>query len=165
MTENKPLANRTGVLLLQRNQTLATAESCTGGLIGHRITEVSGSSAYFMGGVVTYSNEAKMRFLNVQESTLMAVGAVSEEVAYEMAQGAKNAFQTDFALSVTGIAGPSGGTLDKPVGLTYIGLATPEGVTVQRHVWEGDRSEVKSQSADAALQMLLDYLMRMQNDI
>ena len=161
MTENEqPLANQIGILLLQKNQTLATAESCTGGLIGHRLTEVAGSSAYFMGGVISYSNEAKMHFLNVQEATLIAVGAVSEEVAREMAAGAKNAFQTDFALSVTGIAGPGGGTPDKPVGLTYIGLATPEGVTVQRHVWQGERSEVKSQSANAAMQMLLDYLTR-----
>ncbi|MEO0565902.1 MAG: CinA family protein [Chloroflexota bacterium] len=138
--------------------TIATAESCTGGLIASRLTDISGSSAYVLGGVVAYSNEAKMSLLNVRQGTLIAYGAVSESTATEMASGARALFNTDFALSVTGIAGPGGGTADKPVGLTYIGLASADGVQVRRFIWEGDRIANKRQSADAALGMLLDLL-------
>jgi PncC family amidohydrolase len=147
-----------GALLKARGQTVVTAESCTGGLIAHRLTNISGSSAYLLGGVVAYSNEVKMNLLNVQESTLIAVGAVSEEVAGEMAVGARKLFGADFALSVTGIAGPDGGTDEKPVGLTYIGLATSDGAQVQRFVWDGDRESNKKMSADAALKMLVEHL-------
>jgi PncC family amidohydrolase len=154
----KTLAVLVGELLIARQMTIATAESCTGGLISHLITDVSGSSAYMMGGVVAYSNEAKMKLLGVKQETLAAVGAVSEEVASELAAGAKSIFGVDCVLSVTGIAGPTGGTVDKPVGLTYIGLATPENITVRRFVWGGDRVQNKMSSAQAALQMLMDYL-------
>ena len=149
---------RAGELLKAQGKTVVTAESCTGGLIAHRLTNVSGSSAYLLGGIVAYSNEAKMNLLKVQESTLIAVGAVSEEVAGEMALGARTLFHADFALSVTGIAGPDGGTDEKPVGLTYIGLATPEMVQVERFVWDGDREANKDFSADAALKMLIEHL-------
>jgi len=149
---------RAGELLKAQGKTVVTAESCTGGLIAHRLTNVSGSSAYLLGGIVAYSNEAKMNLLKVQESTLIAVGAVSEEVAGEMALGARTLFHADFALSVTGIAGPDGGTDEKPVGLTYIGLATPEMVQVERFVWDGDRESNKDFSADAALKMLIEHL-------
>lgn len=147
-----------GNLLKAKSYTLATAESCTGGLIGHRITNVSGSSAYYLGGIISYSNEAKMQFLGVQESTLRDFGAVSEQTAREMALGAQRIFGATFALSVTGIAGPDGGTADKPVGLTYIGLATPTTILVRRFVWTGERIQNKEASAEAALQFLLEYL-------
>lgn len=147
-----------GEILKTQQWTVATAESCTGGLIGDLITNISGSSGYFMGGIISYSNEAKMRLLNVREETLIAVGAVSEEVAHQMAQNARTIFNTTFALSVTGIAGPMGGTAEKPLGLTYIGLATPENVTVKRFVWTGNRTENKESSANAALDMLLQHL-------
>ena len=147
-----------GQRLRADGHTIATAESCTGGLIASRLTDISGSSAYVLGGVVAYSNEAKMSLLNVRQGTLIAYGAVSEPTATEMASGARALFNTDFALSVTGIAGPGGGTADKPVGLTYIGLASADGVQVRRFIWEGDRIANKRQSADAALGMLLDLL-------
>ena len=147
-----------GAALRDRNLTLATAESCTGGLIAHRLTNVSGSSAYFLGGVVSYSNDAKQRLLGVPLATLVAYGAVSEPTARAMAQGARAAFHADLALAVTGIAGPGGGTPDKPVGLTYIALAAPDGEWVERHVWPGDRAAIKAQSAEAALSLAARYV-------
>lgn len=147
-----------GVLLADRGLTLATAESCTGGLVGHRITNVSGSSAYYLGGFVTYSNEAKETLLAVNQDTLLAHGAVSEETALEMAQGARQQLGADMAVSITGIAGPTGGTPEKPVGLAYIALAAPGIEICQRHVWQGDRLANKEQSAQAALQLVLTYL-------
>lgn len=154
------LETRLGALLREREQTICTAESCTGGLIASRLTDVPGSSTYMLGGIVTYSNNAKQNLLNVRQGTLLAYGAVSEATASEMALGAQERFGTDYALSVTGIAGPGGGSPEKPVGLTFIGLAKPDGtVEVQRYVWEGDRLANKQQSADAALQMLIDVLV------
>lgn len=148
-----------GELLRQREATVCTAESCTGGLIASRLTDISGSSAYVLGGIVAYSNSVKQNLLGVRQGTLMAYGAVSEPVAAEMALGAKDRFNSDFALSVTGIAGPGGGTPTKPVGLTYIGLAYGDGdIDVQNFTWSGDRESNKRQSADAALQMLIDWL-------
>jgi PncC family amidohydrolase len=149
-----------GNLLLEQGLTLATAESCTGGLVAHRLTNISGSSAYFLGGFVTYSNEAKEKFVGVRHETLLAHGAVSEETAREMAQGARRQMGTDLAVSVTGIAGPLGGTADKPVGLVYLALAAPDDEICQRHVWAGDRLANKEQSAEAALQLVLAYLQR-----
>lgn len=153
-----PLEVTLGQRLRADGLTICTAESCTGGLIASRLTDVSGSSAYLLGGVVAYSNEAKSALLNVRQGTLIAYGAVSEPTAAEMATGARTLFGADFALSVTGIAGPGGGTPEKPVGLTFIGLASADGVQVRRFVWEGDRAANKRQSADAALQLLLDVL-------
>lgn len=138
--------------------TVATAESCTGGLIASRLTDVPGSSAYVVGGVVSYSNEVKQRQLGVAEQTLIDYGAVSEQTAREMARGARALFGVDYALSVTGIAGPGGDTPGKPVGLTYVGVAWEGGVEVERHVWDGDRIANKSSSADAALRLLLRVL-------
>ncbi|MEO0561521.1 MAG: CinA family protein [Chloroflexota bacterium] len=154
MTE--PLEVQLGPLLRELGVTICTAESCTGGLIASRITDVSGSSAYMLGGVVSYSNEAKASILSVRQGSLMAYGAVSEPVASEMALGAKALFKADYAISVTGIAGPGGGTQDKPVGLTFIGLATPDEVIVQKHIWESDRIGNKAHSAEAALQLLFN---------
>ncbi|HRE26920.1 MAG TPA: CinA family protein [Anaerolineales bacterium] len=152
------VAQRLGELLKARGQWVATAESCTGGLIGDRITDISGSSAWFRGGAIVYHNDAKQRLLGVSQVTLQQQGAVSEAVAIEMAAGARRLFDADYALSATGIAGPDGGSLDKPVGLVYIGLALREGVWARRHIWEGDRRANKAQTADAALTWLLDHL-------
>lgn len=147
-----------GQLLAERHLTLATAESCTGGLIGHRLTEVPGSSEYFRGGIIAYSNEIKERLLGVSHATLEAHGAVSAETAIEMARGAGRALQTDMAVSVTGIAGPGGGTADKPIGLTYIAVVAHEYERVERFLWDKDRSGNKWASSEAALNLARDYV-------
>jgi PncC family amidohydrolase len=138
--------------------TLATAESCSGGLIAHRLTNVAGSSAYFLGGVVSYSNDAKVALLGVSEASLAAHGAVSEEVAREMVEGARARFGADYATACTGIAGPSGGTPEKPVGLVYIGVAGPKGTRVERCRFDGDRTRIKEQTADRALGLVLEAM-------
>lgn len=147
-----------GALLVTRGLTLVTAESCTGGLVAHRITDVPGSSAYFLGGFVAYANEAKEEILGVRHETLLAHGAVSEETALEMARGARLRLGADLGISTTGIAGPAGGTPDKPVGLVYVALSAPGVELCQRYVWQGDRLANKEQSAEAALQLLLSHL-------
>ena len=147
-----------GRLLKQRGLTLAVAESCTGGLIGHRITDVPGSSAYYQGSITAYSYDVKELVLHVQHDTLYNYGAVSEQTAREMAQGVRRAFRADVGLSVTGIAGPGGGMPGKPVGLVYVALAAPDGEWVERHVWSGNRWENKARSAEAALDLLRRYL-------
>lgn len=138
--------------------TVATAESCTGGLIAHRITNVSGASAIFKGGVVSYANEVKMKLLGVQEETLVSYGAVSEAVALAMAQGVKRALNTDYSVAVTGIAGPGGGSAEKPVGTVYIAVAGPSGANAWLHHFSGDRAAIKAQTADTALTCLLNLL-------
>jgi len=152
------LEERIGAILTARGLTLVTAESCTGGLVGHRLTNVSGSSSYFLGGLVAYSNRLKEQLLGVSPATLEEHGAVSEATAREMARGARQRLDADLALSVTGIAGPTGGTPRKPVGLVYVALSSATGEVCQRHLFEGDRLEVKQQSADAVLRLLLDHL-------
>ena len=148
-----------GEALRLRGQTIGTAESCTGGLVLHRLTNVPGSSAWVMGGVVAYDNRIKQGLLKVREATLLEHGAVSEETAREMALGARRLLGTDLAVSITGIAGPGGGTAEKPVGLTWMALAAPDGrLHSERRVHAGDRLEIKRASADAALAMALDYL-------
>ena len=154
----EPLEVQVGKLLTARNLTLALAESCTGGLIGHRLTEVPGSSTYFLGGIVAYAYDVKERQLGVKHNTLYDHGAVSAETALEMARGVRRALGTDIGLSVTGIAGPTGGTLDKPVGLVYIALSTRDGECYESHVWDSDRSGNKALSAEAALDLLCRYL-------
>ena len=148
-----------GDLLRRRALKIATAESCTGGLIAHRITNVPGSSDYFLGGVVAYAYEAKVAQLGVSWDTLRAYGAVSRETALEMARGARSALSAEIAVSVTGIAGPGGGMPQKPVGTTWLGLVTPDGEWARHFVWSGDRLENKELSAEAALQFVLDYLL------
>ena len=138
--------------------TISTAESCTGGLIASRITDVPGSSAYFLGSIVAYSYEAKAALLGVSWDTLNGKGAVSRETVIEMACGARKVLSADIAVSVSGIAGPGGGTPDKPVGSTWIGLATPSGEEARHFVWDGDRIRNKQLSSEAALQFILDYL-------
>ena len=147
-----------GRLLRHREMTLAVAESCTGGLISHLITNVPGSSAYYQGSITAYSSEVKERILHVCHDTILHYGAVSEQTALEMAQGVRRAFRADVGLSVTGIAGPDGGRPGKPVGLVFVALSAPDGDWVERHVWRGDRMENKKSSAQAALDMLRRYL-------
>lgn len=147
-------------LLKERKLWIATAESCTAGLIAHMLTNISGSSAYFKGGVVAYANEVKVNLLGVKEDTLAKYGAVSHQTAYEMASGIKNLMGVNIGLATTGIAGPTGGTEEKPVGLVYIGLATDEGVEVKKFNFKGDRLQNKENFAKSALNMLLEYLER-----
>ncbi len=147
-----------GELLRQQAFTLAVAESCTGGLLSHRLTNVPGSSTYFMGGIVSYSNEAKMGLLNVKAETLEKHGAVSKETAIEMARGIRLTLDADVGLSVTGIAGPGGGTPDKPVGLTWIGLSMPQADKAWKFVWPGNRLENKEASVEQALKILVKAL-------
>jgi PncC family amidohydrolase len=154
----KSLEAEIGDILRSCGLKLATAESCTGGLIADRITNVPGASEYFQGGIVAYSYEAKASLLNVSWDTLNAVGAVSKEVVMEMARGACTALDADIAVSVSGIAGPGGGLPEKPIGTTWIGLSTSEGDWARKHLWEGDRLKNKALSANAALQFLIDYL-------
>jgi len=141
-------------LLTERNATLAVAESCTGGCIANRLTNVPGASAVLLAGLVTYSNAAKRKFLGVQEKTLARQGAVSEAVAREMAEGARRQTQADYALSVTGIAGPSGGTPEKPVGMVFVGLAGPAGTVVEHNFNPYDRATFKQVTAQQALELL-----------
>ncbi|NPV77756.1 MAG: nicotinamide-nucleotide amidohydrolase family protein [Anaerolineae bacterium] len=160
------LEQRVGELLLKNGFKLAVAESCTGGLIGHRLTNIPGSSEYYLGSVTAYAYEAKERFLGVKRETLVEFGAVSRETVLEMAQGVRKALSGDFpmekiiGLSVSGIAGPGGGMPGKPVGLVWIGLSTPEGDEAFEYRWHGDRIKNKEHSADAALQELLKYLRK-----
>jgi PncC family amidohydrolase len=147
-----------GKLLRKHGLRLAVAESCTGGLIGHRITNIPGSSTYYMGSVTAYAYEAKVRLLKVKWKTLEKYGAVSEEVVLQMARGVRRALAADVGLSVSGIAGPGGGTEDKPIGLTWAGLSTFDHEEARKYVWEGDRLKNKEESADATLQLLVDYL-------
>lgn len=149
--------------LTRRNWTVGTAESCTGGLIGDALTNRAGSSAYFKGGIIAYSNAIKQAVLGVQESTLLQHGAVSSECAIEMARGVRRALGVDVGISTTGIAGPDGGTATKPVGLVCIGLSWPDGIVVSQQVWPHDRVGNKQASADEALRMLLALLAKVAN--
>ena len=147
-----------GSLLQEKGKTVACAESCTGGLLGHRLTGVPGSSAYFLESAVVYSNAAKTRRLNVPATLLDKHGAVSGVVARAMAVGVRKTARSDFGLSVTGIAGPAGGTARKPVGLVYIALAHDRGVSVRRNLFFGGRAQVKFQSSQKALDILRKFL-------
>ena len=141
-----------------RGVTIATAESCTGGMIAARITSVPGSSSVFLGGVVSYANEVKRDLLGVPQELLDRVGAVSTECAEAMASGARSRLMADVAISVTGIAGPDGGTPQKPVGLVYLGVATVAGVRVERGLYAGDREAVRRQASARALTLALEAI-------
>jgi PncC family amidohydrolase len=154
----EPVEEIVGRLLLGHRMKVAVAESCTGGLVMHRLTNISGSSRYLLGGVVAYANEIKMHILGVPEETLSTYGAVSAETAQAMAEGVRRLLAADVALAVTGIAGPTGDTPGKPIGLTYIALTTPETSVWRRHEWTGSRLHNKEASAEAALRLLQEWL-------
>ena len=145
-------------LLKARQWMMATAESCTGGMVASSLTDVPGSSAYFDRGFITYSNEAKIDMLDVNPITIQAFGAVSEQCARLMARGAHAHSNAGIAVSVTGVAGPDGGTTEKPVGTVYIGLATADEALVHHHLFEGDRASIRRQTAEAAIQHVVNYL-------
>lgn len=147
-------ANDLVALLKARGLTCATAESCTGGGVGNAITAVPGASAVFAGGVISYSNLVKQSVLGVSKADLDRVGAVSPEVAAQMAIGARNLLKTDIAVSLTGIAGPDGGSAEKPVGLVWFGLATKDGVRTEKAIFKGEREAVRAQAVAHALKMV-----------
>jgi nicotinamide-nucleotide amidase len=151
-------ADRLQRACLDRGLTVSLAESCTGGLVAAALTEIPGSSGYFLGGVVSYADTAKRQLLDVPEAVLAAHGAVSAQTARAMAEGARARFGTDLAASVTGVAGPDGGSPEKPVGLTYVAVADAAGVDVRRHLWPGDRAENRRDSVVAVLDLLLERL-------
>ncbi|MBX7152308.1 competence/damage-inducible protein A [bacterium] len=160
--DDDTMENAVAQLLFKTKLTIATAESCTGGLIAHRLTNVSGSSAYFMQGITTYSNESKIQRLNVPEELIRQHGAVSEEVARAMAEGIRKLAGTDIGVSTTGIAGPSGATSEKPVGLIYIGLATSQGTHVIKPLilpFPTDRVTFKERSSQMALNEIRKFLL------
>lgn len=146
------------ILLDSKQFMISTAESCTGGMIAAAITDQAGSSAYFDRGFVTYSNEAKIEQLDVNPITIQAFGAVSEQCARLMARGAYAHSNADIAISVTGIAGPGGGSVDKPVGTVYIGLSTSDEAFVYKHHFDGDRASIRNDTVKAAIQHIIDYL-------
>lgn len=148
-----------GQSLRAKSFTLATAESCTGGGLADAITDVAGSSDYFLGGVVSYANRVKEGLLGVDPQLLSTQGAVSEGVALQMAEGVRRALGTEVGVGVTGIAGPSGGTAEKPVGLVYVAVATPAGREARRYLWSDDRIGNKHRSVLAALELLLEQLV------
>jgi len=153
------LEKEVGDLLRQKGLTLGLVESATGGLISHLITNVPGSSDYYQGSITAYSNEVKVRVVGVRADTINHYGAVSHQVAKEMAQGGRKALAVDICLADTGIAGPSGATPGKPVGLFYIGLSHQAGTYSQKHHFHGDREQNKRHAAEAALAWLKEYLI------
>lgn len=152
MTEAQQVIER----LAAMGKTLATAESCTGGLVGQTLTSVSGASRVYRGGIISYCNEIKYRLLNVDQELLDTLGAVSAPVAEQMAQGARKALQTDYALSVTGIAGPNSDETGKPVGLVYLGVSSENDTIVKEYHFDGDREQIRSQACKEALRLLLE---------
>jgi len=154
-----------GKLLHERGLKLVLAESCTGGLLGSRITDVPGSSEYFLGSVVAYAYETKAALLGVSWDTLNTKGAVSRETVLEMARGIRASMKADISVAVSGIAGPGGGTPDKPVGTTWIGLVGTDGESAQLFHFSGDREGNKVLAVDAALKLLLDYLQEGQIEV
>lgn len=156
--DDESLISKVGSLLSERNLTVAVAESCTGGLLGAEFTSISGSSKYFSGGVIAYSNEIKEKILNVSKNNLMKFGAVSEQVAFELASNVRDIFKTDVGIGITGIAGPTGGTVEKPVGTVFIGLAFRDNIKVKRFVFSTEREVNRERAVGTALTMLLQEL-------
>ena len=152
-------------LLLKNSITIATAESCTGGLISENLTDIPGISRVFMGGAVTYSNEAKMEYLGVKAQTLEAYGAVSRETAVEMAEGIRNRLKTNIGISVTGIAGPDGGTAQKPVGLVYIGLSSDSGTVTKELRLSGNRKKIRTVTALNVFDLIRRHILKLDMDL
>ncbi|MBN2091869.1 CinA family protein [candidate division KSB1 bacterium] len=158
MSEISIIVQKLVHLMIQKNMTLSTAESCTGGLLAKLITDVSGSSQIFSGGIVSYSNTMKIKWLGVSEETLIKHGAVSEETVREMLGGIQQSTGSNLALAVSGIAGPTGGTPEKPVGTVIIGQSVGDNLQVVRYLFEGNREEIREKTAFTAFQALLDAL-------
>ena len=154
----RTLIEQLGEILSQKRWTLAIAESCTGGMLGDMITGLPGCSKFFLGGVISYSNHAKTTLLNVPTESLDAYGAVSPEVALSMARGIRDYLGSSVGVAVTGIAGPGGGSKEKPIGLVYISVLTPESEVVKRFSFTGNRGEIKIQSAKTAITLLIRVL-------
>jgi PncC family amidohydrolase len=152
------LEQEVGALLRQKGLTLGLVESASGGLISHRITNVPGSSDYYKGSVTTYSNEVKIKLVGVREDTINRYGAVSPQVAEEMARGGRKVLAVDICLADTGIAGPTGATPEKPVGLFFIGLSHKGGTFSRKHNFRGNREQNKQSAAEAAMRWLKEYL-------
>jgi len=151
-------AGKIVAILKKKNKFLSVAESCTGGAIAKIISDVSGCSACFKGGIIAYSNDIKCRLLGVSEKTLDKFGAVSEETAMEMAKNSAKIFKTDFAIASTGIAGPTGGSKEKPVGTVWLALATPEKIITEKNIFSGDRLKIREQTVLRALHLLLNEI-------
>ena len=156
--EDNNLEKQLGGALRTNNLTISVAESCTGGLISHRITNIPGSSDYFDRGIITYSNKSKMELLDVPKLILESFGAVSEETAKAMANGVRKSANSDFGLAVTGIAGPGGGSPTKPVGLVFISCASAQSIIVNEFRFSGSRAEIKEQTSEEALKLVLDVI-------
>ncbi len=154
------LAKTIGKLLTRRQMTLAVCESCTGGMLSSLITSVPGSSRYFMGGIITYSDIAKKKVAGVRGATLKTFGAVSTEVAREMALGVRTRMLSDVGIGITGIAGPAGGSMEKPVGLVYIGIALKKNVFVRRFLFRGGRQTIRKSACKQALSLLKNMLRK-----
>ena len=152
------LVKEVGQLLRAHGMTVSTAESCTGGRLGDTLTNISGSSDYYVGGVISYSNQSKVDLLGVHESTLIMKGAVSDEVARQMAFGVRKEFRSSMGVGITGIAGPTGGTPKKPVGLVYIAVSSEKKTVCTKNLFKGPRDQVKKQSVERALEMIRDLL-------
>ena len=161
MPERERLPDMVGQMLCTKGYTISCAESCTGGLLTSTLTDVPGSSAYVMGSVVSYSNDVKSRILHVAEETLAAHGAVSPETARAMAEGVRNLMQTDVGVGITGIAGPGGGSPEKPVGLVYIAVSTLGKTSVEKNVFSGVRAEIKRAAVNKALAMVQEMIREM----
>ena len=144
---------------LEAGITIGTAESCTGGLVGKILTDLGGSSGYYQGGIISYANAVKEQVLGVSSETLATYGAVSEETAKEMVEGVFRVLRTDYAIATTGIAGPGGGSQEKPVGLVYIGIGTPRGITVYKEIFIGDRTSIRKSVAERAIQYVYKELI------
>ena len=157
---DRQLLNKVSDELKKRHLSVATAESCTGGLLAHTLTNISGSSEYFDRGVVSYSNQSKIDLLGVSEKTLKHYGAVSEQTAKAMAVGIKERSSVDIGISTTGIAGPTGGTKEKPVGLVYIAISTENDVIVKKYQFPGNRLQNKESTCNMALHMLFNILKK-----
>ena len=160
MKNNRTKQNSIEIIntLKAKNQTITFAESCTGGRIASAFTAISGASSVLMGSAVTYANEIKSKWLGVKEQTLIEHGAVSSQCVHEMLSGILKMASADYAIAVSGIAGPSGGTAQKPVGTVYIGIETPKEKIVQLHLFKGDREEVQAQATDTAIELLKNNL-------
>lgn len=156
--EEKLIEQVVADLLWKKKLTVAVAESCTGGLISHRLTNIPGSSYYFDAGVVSYSNESKMKILEVEMSSLLEFGAVSEEVAVQMAKGVRKITDADIGISTTGICGPEGGSEEKPVGLVYVAIDYLGKVKCDKCLFSGERKEIKQKTADYTLNLLKERL-------